>query len=64
MTADDAPANPSVLDTTVLSNFATVDQVQLVADLARICGRWPTARAARPRGTRGVVYGIRHVKEK
>ena len=33
----DVPSNPSVLDTTVLSNFAYVDQVGLLAGLSGIC---------------------------
>jgi predicted nucleic acid-binding protein len=37
MTADDIPANPSVLDTTVLSNFAYIDQLWVVAGLSDIC---------------------------
>ena len=37
MTGDDVPANPSVLNTTVLSNFAYIDQVWVVADLFGIC---------------------------
>ncbi|CQH64756.1 PIN domain protein (plasmid) [Halobacterium hubeiense] len=37
MTGDDIPANPSVLDTTVLSNFAYIDQLCVVAGLSGIC---------------------------
>lgn len=37
MTGDDVPSNPSVLNTTVLSNFAYIDQVQLLASLSGIC---------------------------
>ena len=37
MTASDVPADPSVLDTTVLSNFASVDQVDVLAALSGIC---------------------------
>jgi predicted nucleic acid-binding protein len=37
MTGDDVPGNPSVLNTTVLSNFAYVDQLWVVAGLAGIC---------------------------
>lgn len=37
MTADTVPADPSVLNTTVLSNFAAIDRIDLVADLAGIC---------------------------
>ncbi|WP_096389214.1 twitching motility protein PilT [Halopenitus persicus] len=37
MTGADLPANPSVLNTTVLSNFAYIDQLWVVADLSGIC---------------------------
>jgi predicted nucleic acid-binding protein len=37
MTGDDIPANPSVLNTTVLSNFAYIDQLWVVAGLPGIC---------------------------
>jgi predicted nucleic acid-binding protein len=37
MTGDDLPANPSVLNTTVLSNFAYIDQLWVVGDLSGIC---------------------------
>jgi hypothetical protein len=37
MTGDDIPANPSVLNTTVLSNFAYIDQPWVVAGLSGIC---------------------------
>jgi len=37
MTDDEIPANPSVLNTTVLSNFAYVDQLWVVAGLSGIC---------------------------
>ena len=37
MTGDDLPANPSVLNTTVLSNFAYIDQLWIVAGLSGIC---------------------------
>jgi predicted nucleic acid-binding protein len=37
MTGDDIPATPSVLNTTVLSNFAYIDQLWVVADLSGIC---------------------------
>ena len=37
MTGDDVPANPFVLNTTVLSNFAYIDQLWVVADLSGIC---------------------------
>ena len=37
MSADDVPLNPSVLNTTVLSNFAYIDQVWVVSGLAGIC---------------------------
>jgi len=37
MTADTVPTDPSVLNTTVLSNFAAIDRIDLVGDLAGIC---------------------------
>lgn len=37
MTSDTVPTNPNVLNTTVLSNFAAIDRIDLVADLAGIC---------------------------
>jgi predicted nucleic acid-binding protein len=37
MTGGDVPTNPSVLNTTVLSNFAYVDQLWVVAGLSGIC---------------------------
>ncbi|WP_254543865.1 twitching motility protein PilT [Halomarina pelagica] len=37
MTTNDVPPNPSVLDTTVLSNFSFIDRVDLLAALANIC---------------------------
>jgi predicted nucleic acid-binding protein len=37
MTGEDIPATPSVLNTTVLSNFAYVDQLWVVAGLSGIC---------------------------
>lgn len=37
MTAEDVPSDPSVLNTTVLSNFAYIDQMQLLAGLSGIC---------------------------
>jgi predicted nucleic acid-binding protein len=37
MTDDGIPANPSVLNTTVLSNFAYIDQLWVVVGLSRIC---------------------------
>jgi len=37
MTDDDIPANPIVLNTTVLSNFAYIDQLWVVAGLSGIC---------------------------
>ncbi|RLM53491.1 twitching motility protein PilT [Halobellus sp. Atlit-31R] len=37
MTGDDIPANPSVLNTTVLSNFAYIDRLWVVAGLSGIC---------------------------
>ncbi len=37
MTEDDIPSNPSVLNTTVLSNFAYIDEIEIVARLSGIC---------------------------
>lgn len=37
MTHGDVPTNPSVLNTTVLSNFAYIDQLWVVAGLSGIC---------------------------
>lgn len=37
MTGDDIPANPSVLNTTVLSNFAYIDQLWVVTGISGIC---------------------------
>ena len=37
MTGDGIPANPSVLNTTVLSNFAYIDQLWVVSGLSGIC---------------------------
>ena len=37
MTGGDIPANPSVLNTTVLSNFAYIDQLWVVTGLSGIC---------------------------
>ena len=37
MTGDDIPATPCVLNTTVLSNFAYIDQLWVVVGLSRIC---------------------------
>ena len=37
MTDDGIPANPSVLNTTVLSNFAYIDELWVVAGLSGIC---------------------------
>lgn len=37
MAPDEVPANPNVLNTTVLSNFSSIDQVDLLAALDAIC---------------------------
>jgi len=37
MTGDGVPAHPSVLNTTVLSNFAYINQLWVIARLFRIC---------------------------
>jgi hypothetical protein len=38
MTGNDVPADPSVSNTTVLSNVAYIDQLWVVADLSGIYG--------------------------
>lgn len=43
MTPDDGPSDPSVLNTTVLSNFAYVDRITLLAGLSGVC-TVPTVR--------------------
>jgi len=37
MTGDDIPANPSILNTIVFSNFAYINQLWVVAGLSEIC---------------------------
>jgi predicted nucleic acid-binding protein len=37
MTTGDVPPNPSVLNTTILSNFAYIDRVHMLGELAGIC---------------------------
>jgi predicted nucleic acid-binding protein len=37
MRGDSGPADPTVLNTTVLSNFAYIDRVDLLADLSGVC---------------------------
>ncbi len=44
MTGTGVPSEPRVLDTTVLSNFAYIDQVDLLVDLSGICAV-PVVRA-------------------
>ena len=55
MTSDDIPANPNVLDTTVLSNFAYIDQLWMVAGLSGIC-TVPVAREELERGITDHLY--------
>jgi len=55
LTADDIPANPSVLNTTVLSNFAYIDQLWVVADLSAIC-TVPVVREEREHSVDGHPY--------
>jgi len=43
MTAATVPDSPTVLDTTVLSNFAAIDRVEVLAELSGIC-TVPTVR--------------------
>jgi len=49
MTGDDISVNPSVLNTTVLSNFAYIDQLWVVAGLSGICAV-PVVREELERG--------------
>jgi predicted nucleic acid-binding protein len=49
MRGTDVPANPSVLNTTVLSNFAYIDQLWVVAGLSGICAI-PVVREELERG--------------
>jgi predicted nucleic acid-binding protein len=37
MTASDVPTNPTVLNTTVLSNFSSIDRVDVLSGLSGIC---------------------------
>lgn len=55
MTTDDIPANPSVLNTTVLSNFAYIDQLWMVAGLSGIC-TVPVVREELENGIDGHPY--------
>jgi len=55
MTTNDIPANPSVLNTTVLSNFAYIDQLWVVAGLSGIC-TVPVVREELEHGVDGHSY--------
>jgi len=55
MTGDDGLANPSVLNTTVLSNFAYVDQLWVVAELSGVCAV-PVVREELKRGADDYSY--------
>jgi predicted nucleic acid-binding protein len=55
MTADEIPSSPSVLNTTVLSNFAYIDEVWVLADLAGICAV-PVVRDELERGVGAHPY--------
>ena len=55
MIGNDLPANPSVLNTTVLSNFAYIDQLWVVADLSGIC-TVPVVREELERGVDTHTY--------
>jgi predicted nucleic acid-binding protein len=55
MTDANLPSNPSVLNTTVLSNFAYLDQVEIVAGLSGIC-TVPFVRDELRRGVKGHSY--------
>jgi predicted nucleic acid-binding protein len=52
MTDDSVPADPSVLNTTVLSNFAYIDQLWVVTGLSGIC----TVPVVRDELERGVAH--------
>ena len=55
MTGDNLPANPSVLNTTVLSNFAYIDQLWVVVGISRIC-TLPVVREELERGVDSHPY--------
>ena len=55
MTRTEPPSTPSVLDTTVLSNFAYVDHVDVLAGLAGIC-TVPVVRTELQRGVDSHPY--------
>ncbi|CCQ34980.1 putative nucleic acid-binding protein containing PIN domain protein [Halorhabdus tiamatea SARL4B] len=55
MIGDDLSANPSVLNTTVLSNFAYIDQLWVVASLSGIC-TVPVVREELKRGVDNHPY--------
>lgn len=55
MTGDNLPANPSVLNTTVLSNFAYIDQLWVVVGISRIC-TVPVVREELERGVDSHPY--------
>ncbi|WP_255150154.1 twitching motility protein PilT [Halorarius halobius] len=55
MTGDGIPANPSVLNTTVLSNFAYIDQLWVVTGLSGIC-TVPVVREELENGVDGHPY--------
>ncbi len=55
MTGDGVPATPSVLNTTVLSNFAYIDQLWVVAGLSGICAA-PVVREELERGVDNHPY--------
>ena len=55
MTGNDLPANPSVLNTTVLSNFAYIDQLWVVTGLSGTC-TVPVVREELENGVGGHPY--------
>ena len=55
MTGGGIPATPSVLNTTVLSNFAYIDELWVVADLSGIC-TVPVVREELENGVGGHPY--------
>lgn len=55
MTSEGVPATPSVLNTTVLSNFAYIDQLWVVVGLSGICAV-PVVREELERGVDNYPY--------
>jgi predicted nucleic acid-binding protein len=55
LTGGGIPATPSVLNTTVLSNFAYIDELWVVVDLSEIC-TVPVVREELEHGVGGHPY--------